>query len=53
MRIVSANILHDVSNILRWGETNYVMATMSLFLNIYDVFVSPLIILLAFLVRRD
>jgi modulator of FtsH protease len=51
--IFSAYILHDVSNIVRGGETNYVMATMSLFLNIYNIFVSLLNLLLAFTGNRD
>ncbi len=51
--IFSAYILHDVSNIVRGGETNYVMATLALFLDIYNIFVSLLNILLAFSGNRD
>jgi FtsH-binding integral membrane protein len=51
--IFSAYILYDVSRIVHGGETNYVMATMSLFLNIYNLFVSLLNILLAFTGQRE
>ena len=46
-------LLHDVSNIVRGGETNYVMATLSLFLDVYNIFISLLNILLAFSGQRD
>ena len=51
--IFSAYILFDVSRIVHGGETNYIMATMSLFLNIYNIFVSLLNILMAFTGQRD
>ena len=51
--IFSGYILFDVSRIVRGGETNYIMATMSLFLNIYNIFVSLLNILMAFSGNRD
>lgn len=51
--IFSMYILYDVSNIVRGGETNYVMATLSLFLDIYNLFISLLNILLAFTGQRD
>ncbi|MFO1313851.1 MAG: Bax inhibitor-1/YccA family protein [Burkholderiales bacterium] len=51
--IFSAYILYDVSRIVHGGETNYIMATMSLFLNIYNIFVSLLNILMAFTGQRD
>ncbi len=51
--LFSAYILFDVSRIVNGGETNYVMATMSLFLNVYNLFVSLLNILLAFTGQRD
>ena len=51
--IFSMYILYDVSNIVRGGETNYVMATLSLFLDIYNLFVSLLNILLALSGQRD
>jgi len=51
--IFSAYILYDVSRIVHGGETNYIMATMSLFLNIYNIFISLLNILMAFSGNRD
>jgi len=51
--IFSGYILFDVSRIVRGGETNYIMATMSLYLNIYNIFVSLLNILMAFSGNRD
>jgi FtsH-binding integral membrane protein len=51
--IFSGYILFDVSRIVHGGETNYIMATMSLFLNIYNIFVSLLNILMAFTGSRD
>ena len=51
--IFSMYLLHDVSNIVRGGETNYVMATLSLFLSVYNIFISLLNILLAFSGQRD
>ena len=51
--LFSAYILFDVSRIVNGGETNYVMATMSLFLNIYNLFTSLLHLLLAFTGQRD
>ena len=51
--IFSAYILYDVSNIVRGGETNYITATLSLFLDVYNIFISLLNILLAFTGQRD
>jgi modulator of FtsH protease len=51
--LFSAYILFDVSRIVNGGETNYVMATLSLFLDIYNLFVSLLNLLLAFAGNRD
>lgn len=51
--IFSAYILYDVSRIVHGGETNYVMATMGLYLNIYNLFTSLLHILMAFSGQRD
>ena len=51
--IFSAYILYDVSNIIRGGETNYIMATLGLFLNIYNIFISLLNILMALTGQRD
>ena len=43
--LMSGFILFDTSRIINGGETNYVMATVSLYLNIYNLFVSLLHIL--------
>ena len=43
--LMSGFILFDTSRIVNGGETNYVMATVSLYLNIYNLFVSLLHIL--------
>jgi modulator of FtsH protease len=51
--IFSAYILYDLSNIIRGGQTNYIMATLGLFLNLYNIFVSLLNLLLAFTGQRD
>jgi len=51
--IFSAYILFDVSRIMHGGETNYVMATLGLFLSIYNLFSSLLHLLMAFGGQRD
>ncbi len=51
--IFSAYILYDVSRIVHGGETNYVMATLGLFLSIYNLFSSLLHLLMAFSGQRD
>jgi len=51
--IFSAYILYDVGQIINGGETNYVMATMSLYLDIYNIFVNLLSLLMAFSGERD
>ena len=51
--IFSLYLLYDVSNIVRGGETNYITATLNLFLNVYNIFISLLNLLLAFSGQRD
>ena len=51
--IFSLYLLYDVSNIVRGGETNYVMATLNLFLSVYNIFISLLNLLLVFSGQRD
>jgi modulator of FtsH protease len=51
--IFSLYILYDVSNIVRGGETNYITATLNLFLDVYNIFISLLNLLLAFSGQRD
>ncbi|GAA5784950.1 BAX inhibitor protein [Chitiniphilus shinanonensis] len=46
--LFSAYILYDVSSIVNGGETNYVTATLSLYLDLYNLFVSLLNILSIF-----
>lgn len=51
--LFSGYILYDVSRIVHGGETNYVMATLALYLDIYNVFVHLLSLLMAFSGERD
>lgn len=51
--IFSAFILYDVSRIVHGGETNYVMATLGLFLSIYNLFIHLLSLLMALSGERD
>jgi modulator of FtsH protease len=51
--ISSAYIMYEVNQIVRGGETNYVMATLSLFISIYNIFTSLLHILMSFAGGND
>jgi modulator of FtsH protease len=51
--LFSAYILYDVSRIVNGGETNYIVATLSIFLNLYNLFISLLNILMALTGQRD
>jgi FtsH-binding integral membrane protein len=51
--LFSLYLLHDVSAIVRGGETNYITATLNLFLGVYNIFISLLNLLLAFSGQRD
>ena len=51
--IFSLYILFDISRIITGGETNYVIATLSVYLDVYNVFVSLLNLLMAFAGERD
>ena len=51
--LFSGFLLIDVSRIVNGGETNYVMATMGLYLSIYNLFTSLLHLLLAFSGEKD
>ena len=51
--IFSAYILYDISRIVNGGEDNYVMATLSVYLDIYNVLVSLLNLLTALTGSRD
>jgi len=51
--IFSAYILYDISRIVQGGETNYVSATLAVYLDIYNVFVSLLQLIMALTGERD
>ncbi|HYR24770.1 MAG TPA: Bax inhibitor-1 family protein, partial [Aquabacterium sp.] len=46
--IFSAFILYDLKRVIDGGETNYVTATLAIYLDIYNVFTSLLQLLTAF-----
>jgi modulator of FtsH protease len=46
--LMSGFILYDTSRIVNGGETNYIMATTGLYLNIYNLFLALLHLLGAF-----
>jgi FtsH-binding integral membrane protein len=51
--LFSLYILYDINRIVRGGETNYITATLGLFLSIFNIFISLLNLLLAFTGQRD
>ena len=51
--LFSGFILYDVSRIVNGGETNYVMATLAIYLDIYNLFVNLLQLLMALMGERD
>ena len=51
--IFSAYLLYDLSSIVRGGQDNYIMATISLFLDIFNIFVNLLNLLMVFSGQRD
>ena len=51
--IMSGFILFHVNRIVRGGETNYIMATLSLYMNIYILFQHLLHLLMALMGNRD
>lgn len=51
--ISSAYILYTTSEIINGGETNYIMATASLYVSIFNLFVSLIQLLSAFAGNRD
>jgi modulator of FtsH protease len=51
--IFSMYLLHDLSQIVLGGQTNYIMATLSLFLDLFNIFVNLLNLLLIFSGQRD
>ena len=51
--LFSAYILYDISRIVQGGETNYISATLAVYLDVYNVFVSLLQLIMAFTGDRD
>ena len=51
--LFSADILYDISRIVNGGENNYISATLSVYLDIYNIFVHLLNLLMAFTGSRD
>ncbi|TCJ11768.1 Bax inhibitor-1/YccA family protein [Parasulfuritortus cantonensis] len=51
--LFSGFILFDVSRVVNGGETNYVMATLAIYLDIYNLFVNLLQLLMALMGERD
>lgn len=46
-------VLYDTSNIIHGEETNYIIATLNLFMNLYNMFVSLLNLIMAFSGNRE
>ena len=51
--IFSLYLLYDLNQIVRGGQTNYVVATLSVFLSLFNIFLSLLNLLLALTGQRD
>lgn len=51
--IFSGYLLYDVSRVVTGGESNYVMATLAIYLDIYNIFVNLLNLLMALTGQRD
>jgi modulator of FtsH protease len=51
--LFSGYILYDINRIVHGGEDNYISATLSVYLSIYNIFVSLLQLLMAFTGDRD
>lgn len=51
--LFSGFLLYDMSRVVNGGETNYVMATLAIYLDIYNLFVNLLQLLMAFMGERD
>jgi FtsH-binding integral membrane protein len=51
--LFSAYLLYDVNQIVRGGETNYITATLKIFLDLFNLFISLLNILMALTGQRD
>jgi modulator of FtsH protease len=51
--LFSGFILYDVGRIVSGGETNYVMATLAIYLDIYNLFINLLQLLMALMGERE
>lgn len=51
--LFSAYILYDINRIVRGGEGNYITATLAVYLDVYNIFVSLLNLLMMFTGDRD
>ena len=51
--IFSGYILYDISQIVHGGETNYISATLKVYLDVYNIFVHLLNLLMILGGRRD
>ena len=51
--LFSAYILFDISRIIQGGETNYISATLSVYLDLYNVFANLLQLIMALTGERD
>lgn len=51
--IFSGYILYDINRIVQGGETNYITATLAVYLDVYNIFVHLLSILMALSGERD
>jgi FtsH-binding integral membrane protein len=51
--VFSLFLLHDVSRIVNGGETNYVIATMGVYMSLWNIFANLLSLLMAFTGERD
>ena len=51
--LFSLFLLYDVSRVVTGGETNYVMATLGIYMSLYNLFISLLHLLMAFTGQRD
>lgn len=51
--IFSGFILYDISKIIHGGETNYIMATLGIYLDLFNVFQNLLYLLMSLMGERD
>ena len=51
--LFSGFLLFDVSRVVNGGESNYVMATLAIYLDIYNIFINLLQLLMALMGDRD